>query len=119
MCMTDYDPPSLYISELRTARKQHKCGECYRPIMSGERYQHVRGVWNGEPETHKTCQHCLVGQNLLMDECGGFLHGGIDEDLAEHIHELLPWSMKAARLVVGMRREWLRFDGKGLMEVQS
>lgn len=118
MCITDYEQPSFYTCENRKARKEHRCHECYRVISSGEQYQHVRGVWYGEPWTYKTCAHCLVGQRLLRDECGGFLHGGIYEDLTEHIHELLPWSMKAARLVVGMRRKWVRFDGHGLMEVQ-
>lgn len=119
MCMTDYDRPSLYVSENRKARKEHRCLECFRVIHAGEQYQHVRGVWDGEPGTYKTCAHCLVGQKLLQDECGGFSHGAIDEDLEEHISELLPWSMKAARLVVGIGRKWARFDGDGLMEVQS
>lgn len=34
----------------------------------------------------------------------------------EHIDPALPWAMQAARVVVGMRRKWQRFDGTGLMK---
>lgn len=115
MCMTDYDPPTMHSARIRTARKAHKCGECSRQIEPGEKYQYVSGVWDGDFDTKKTCRHCLVGQELLIRECRGFIYGGIQEDLQDHVSEALPWSMQAARLVVGMRRRWQRFDGKGLM----
>ena len=115
MCSTDYDPPSMYETTLRKARKAHKCGECYRAIQPGETYQHVAGIWDGSFDTHKTCPHCVVGQKLLLDQCHGYLHEGIKEDLVEHLWPSIPWAMDAARLVVGMRRKWVRFDGKGLM----
>lgn len=115
MCSIDYDPPSLYVRTTRKARKQHKCSECRRSIEPGETYQHVAGVWDGGMSTYKTCQHCVAGQNLLIDKCGGFLHEGIEEDLVEHLHPSIKWSTQAARVVVGMRRKWKSFKGAGLM----
>lgn len=117
MCMTDYDPPTLYQSSMRKAKKQHKCGECYRTIEPGEQYQYVLGVWNGARGDHKTCQHCVVAQILLFDKCHGFIHQGVKEDLHEHLYEPIEWKYTAARLIVGMRRKWKAFRGDGLMPV--
>ena len=54
----DTDAPSMYNVETRKARKAHKCSECRGAIAAGETYEHVRGVWDGDPATYKTCQDC-------------------------------------------------------------
>ena len=115
--MIDYDRPQALSKSVRTARKQHHCGECNRCIEPGERYQYVSGIWDGAPSSHKTCTHCVQGADLLLDECDGYLFGGVIEDLRDHVSEALPWSMRAARIVVGAKRKWRRFDGGGLMAV--
>lgn len=117
MCSIDYDRPTMYVATMRRARKEHKCSECHRHISPGETYCHVAAIWEGSPNVHKTCAHCAVGQQLLMEQCGGFLHEGVEDDLVEHLWPDIRWSMDAARIVVGMRRRWRRFDGKGLMKV--
>jgi hypothetical protein len=77
------------------------------------------GKTEGDMWQAKMCAHCHAGAALLQKHCGGWLFGGVQEDLQDHISEVLPWSMRAARLVVGMRRKWRRFDGNGMMSQAS
>lgn len=58
-CSCDCEQPSAYWVETRQARKAHTCSECAGPINPGESYRHVRGVWDREPGTIKTCGACL------------------------------------------------------------
>lgn len=120
MCMIDdgehYD---VFTGCFRYAAKSHACEECRREIAKGEQYSWTKGLFERKWYEHRTCLHCYSGQSLLMAECGGYMHGGLEDDLAEHINEALPWSRQAARLVVGMRRKWLRFDGAALMAVPA
>lgn len=116
MCMTDYDVPDVYCGSYRKANKEHKCEECRRVINKGEKYFYVSGIWDGSPGSFKTCAHCDQAIKLLSRECNGYMHGSIYEDIYDHISEILPWSGIAARLAIGMRRKWRRFDGQGLMK---
>jgi len=119
MCDFDYLTPSLYAETLRVAVKAHRCHECYRQISIGERYQHVKGRWDGVFSTHKTCAHCVVAQQLLRTECGGAEFSTLQEEMLEHAVQAVPWAGHAARLAVGMRRQWQRFDQRGLMQVMT
>jgi hypothetical protein len=118
MCI-DYDPPELYEAEMRTARKAHRCEECWREIKPGEKYEYVRGRWEGEFGNAKTCCHCVAARVWLLKECRGFAHGGVQEDLEEHRHNGYRGAKAVGllRLIAGMRRDWKRFDGAGLMAV--
>lgn len=49
---------------LRKARKQHKCCECYKTIQVGEHYEFSSGIWEGCPESHKTCGYCANLRSL-------------------------------------------------------
>lgn len=62
------DAPSCMISEIRKARKQHRCCECPSPIMPGEHYEHVSGVWDGRGESFKTCEPCAVFRQQFMQD---------------------------------------------------
>ena len=115
MCSLDYDPPTLYVRKLITARKSHRCCECGRTIEPAEQYQRVVGVWDGTFGGHTTCTQCVAAADLLMTHCHGFAHCGIYDDIREHVDRSIPWGMKAARFAVGMTRKWRRFDGNGLM----
>ncbi len=82
----DGDVAELYTSKTVTARKAHVCYECYREIVSGERYETASGLTDGEFFTHKTCIDCLSVRGLFksweleslwehfkyyIEECGG------------------------------------------------
>lgn len=59
MCFSyDIGPPSVFRETHRTARKRHICCECGLPILPGERYQEYFGIWEGRPETKRTCAVC-------------------------------------------------------------
>lgn len=114
MCMIDgadccYDRVST--SKDRVARKKHKCHECGRLIVPGERYKHSHGIDSeGSAYVYKVCSHCMVGASWLSENCGGWLRYGIREDLHEHVAEYGYTRAKAiigvARIVIGMRRKW-------------
>ncbi|MBM7424940.1 hypothetical protein HNR64_003277 [Spongiibacter marinus] len=91
-------------SDIRTARKAHKCNECHRNIEGGEPYLNECTVFEGSKETHKTCQHCQVIRKWLTHECGGFVYGQIYSDIEEHAWE--GYGMAVGRMVIGMRKKW-------------
>jgi hypothetical protein len=83
----DYDGPEFCHAERRRARKTHKCDECWREIVAGETYEHVRGKWDGYMSTFKTCGDCLSIRDSFF--CEGFMYGGLWEDLHEHLHAVV------------------------------
>lgn len=51
--------PSLFDERIRKANKQHKCYECHSPIVKGEKYHDIKGLWDGRFDNfkiHKDCQ---------------------------------------------------------------
>jgi len=110
MCMIDGAEPVQMLSEgYRKARKEHKCSECRRPIRTGEAYYYERFKCEGDLNYHKTCAHCEVVRQWLSDECGGWVYGGVEEDIREHAQEGYGWPI--LRLTVAMHNNWLRRDG--------
>ena len=123
MCMWDGDgdSPSIYRASTRRSRKERKCEECRRTIAVGERYHYAFMVYETYPSGFYTCEHCSVAMDWLIENCGGFAHGGVWEDLEEHISEYRTQAplvtYELAKLKVAWRRQWRRFDGLGLMRV--
>ena len=62
------------VVEDRKARKLHKCCECDKEILPGEKYEHVRGKCYGEMFTCKTCLVCREIANAFY--CEGRMFGG-------------------------------------------
>lgn len=120
MCMYDgmeYDPPTVSTTTTLRARKEHKCIECRRTIRPGEQYQRVFQVYDGHVGTYKTCTHCLIGQQWLVENCGGYVFEGVWDDYAEHVREYPMLAPHLVRLLVSSRRKWERFDRRGLMAI--
>ena len=114
MCMIDdADGAVTTISGLlqRVARVTHKCKECCRIIDKGEKYFVESYVFEGEFTTHKTCAHCKVARDWLQDECGGWLYGGVAEDIREHVFSKM-YSMSLTRVAVGMQWQWRTPKGR-------
>lgn len=86
-CYCDYDPPEFYHSELRKARKPHKCVECTGHALPGEKYEYVRGKWDGTIWTFKTCPRCLDLAQWVKNNVPCFCpaHGGMDEAMQDAI----------------------------------
>ncbi len=78
-----------------TARKQHKCGECYGIIQLGQKYQLVSGSWEGDMCSFKTCMPCVEARTwaIAQPEWMGdgehlYYFGRLDEDLADLAPEI-------------------------------
>lgn len=113
MCMIDYaeDRVTVLHERVYSARKEHKCDECGRGILPGERYTVERYVYDGGATTHKTCRHCKVVRDWLNAECGGFLYTGVREDIQEHADEG-HYGFGVKLLSIGIERRWRRRDGR-------
>lgn len=123
MCMVEYgEPATIYNARVVAhSRKPRRCEECRRSIEIGDAYHSASMLYDGLWSTFDTCEHCMAAQRWLIAQCGGFLHGGVDEDLREHLTELTfrPGEAVALlRIIVGIRRQWKSFaDPAKLMPV--
>lgn len=98
---------TLLSKDFRRTSRERTCDECRRPIAIGEMYLREKTIFEGEFSTWTVCPQCLIVRHWLQKECGGYLYGGLQEDLEEHLGEVdlrMWWGL--ARLVVGMRRQW-------------
>ena len=110
-CVCDYDAPSVYRrTEVKAARKEHKCEECRRKIKPGESYELVFGMWDGRADTFKTCAHCLALREWVKAHvpCFCWAHGNIREDAIEtamgYAHEAPGLLFGAYRREIAIRR---------------
>jgi hypothetical protein len=78
-----------------TARKQHRCGECYGAIEPSQQYQLVSGSWDGCMGSFKTCMPCVEARTwaIAQPEWMGdgehlYYFGRLDEDLADLAPEI-------------------------------
>ena len=110
-CFCDYERPIFYVKKIRTARKVHRCNECYSAIVPGKKYEHVSGKWDDRVGSYKTCQRCLDLRNYTTDNvpCLCFSHGNIIEDcieaLREYAHELPGLLFRGYRLKILAERQ--------------
>ena len=125
MCMIDEadgDMLSVYRQQrIKAARKVHKCNECSSEIQIGEPYLYAFAVYFHPFSVHShdkfaehyyICQHCGVATDWLNQNCGGFLHNGVYEDIEEHVNELGGLQLGLRRLLEGMRRKWRYKSGR-------
>lgn len=121
MCLIDEgDGAKVIRVEKRTAARPHPCSECRREIATGEPYEFTAALWVGADHwwQGRTCQHCLAARSWLWVQCDGWLYEGVLVDLEEHWSE--SWELRSqwlGRAIIGMRRQWKRRDGAGLMPV--
>lgn len=74
-CIGDVDLPSVWQVKKPKARTPHKCCECRGVIRPGERYEYVRGLWDGRWSTYRTCADCL---HLRCEVgCSCWIYGGL------------------------------------------
>lgn len=77
------DGPSCCVVKVRKARKSHTCEECGDTIKPGQCYEYSSGIWDGEPNDHKTCLTCVAIRDRYCP--GGYYYG----ELATQIEECL------------------------------
>lgn len=111
MCMVDFSDGYwvAFTQAERTARRVHRCYECSREIELGERHEEYSGLHDDGARTwyrYRTCAHCVAARGWLLRECGGWLFGGVLEDLEEHWAD--PWArtLELGRLIILSRGRW-------------
>lgn len=77
-------PAARFKNQNRTARKAHRCCECHKIINPGEQYRYDSGIWDGEPQSFKTCLDCVSIQSVYFCE---WTFGEIWNDLRENMNE--------------------------------
>jgi hypothetical protein len=121
MCRVDYADDEYQLLEAPhevTARKEHKCSNCERPIVAHEKYW--KGVWVCDMglQTCKYCAHCKAAAEWLQAICHGYLWGDwqIIEELTEHWDEEPQFRCRSfALLIAAMRRQW---EGSNVRDVE-
>ena len=81
VCDVDYDPASILSAKVVKARKEHRCCECGETIKKGEKYELVKGLWDGSWSTYKTCEMCVRIRNDVC--CGSWIYGELRETIWE------------------------------------
>lgn len=107
-CECDYEAPSVYTAtKVNSARKAHRCSECRRTITPGEPYESTFGIWEGQGQAYKTCQHCLALREWVKAHvpCFCWAHGNTREDA---LNTASGWSHEAPGLLFGAWRREVR-----------
>lgn len=104
----DEDYWSFFTATTPVARKDHRCDECGRTIHKGERYDYAGGRTYDGMDFYKTCAHCSAASHWLQVVCHGWVFGGRQEDLLDHVigDEKELRSRPLTRLVRWMRADW-------------
>jgi hypothetical protein len=106
----DGDVYQLYKSKLVRAAKPHKCEECYSEIKIGDKYWFATGLFDGEWNSHHTCEMCMAiwdGIDVQGHKC--ILHGGLYEYIhaTENDYGPLNFVLIDSTTAECMREEWM------------
>ena len=87
-CSCDGEPSSIYRASTPRARKRYCCGECGTPILPGDRYENVFGIWEGSPTTFRTCEPCCDLRVWVRNNvpCLCLMHGNMDEEMSAAVY---------------------------------
>lgn len=78
----DGDGPECFSRKRPRARKEHRCTECRETIEPGQQYEHASGIWDGSPDSFKTCLSCVEIRDHFA--CNGFVYGELWNDLEDN-----------------------------------
>lgn len=87
--MDDAELPRVYNTQMRCARKPHKCRECSDRIEVGHPYEVATGLYEWGWGEFKTCLPCVAVREEAIARVETFLsyHGGLFDELDEHVVE--------------------------------
>ena len=79
-CLIDNEGvrPTFFREDWVRAGAEHCCCECNEPIKVGEHHERVKGVWDGEWRTHRTCEPCT---RIRWEYCCSWTYGSLAEDI--------------------------------------
>lgn len=112
------DSASFYEANMRRARKVHACEECNGPIGVGDEHEYVKGLWDGQWSTFRTCLSCKEIRDHFA--CDGFMFGQLWSDLAENFFPDMrcggqcmdDLSPEAKNRIIDKRMEWYFDQGE-------
>jgi hypothetical protein len=83
--MGDEGMPAVYNTQIRRARKPHKCRECDDRIEIGQSYEVATGLYEWGWGEYKTCLLCVAVREEAIAKVEDFLsyHGGLFDELDE------------------------------------
>lgn len=84
--MYDGELCDFHHAKMVKAAVDQKCNECGSLIKQDLHYEIIRGRFEGEWFTHKTCPTCLELREKLFS--GGFYYGMIEEHIRENLWEI-------------------------------
>ena len=110
--------PSCSTRAYRTARRQHTCVECRTTIQPGDVYEYASGVWEGPPDSFKTCMACIDARNFYEGDCdsasfratwdiGAYTFTQLEQDLLDFADDCRPGTglkFGAYRHAIGIKR---------------
>ena len=76
------DGPAVFDAKMVRARSDHTCTECAETIPPGHIYERVRGLWDGDWITYKTCGRCYDLRRRFFPH--GFYFTGLVDEWVEH-----------------------------------
>ena len=90
-CVCDWEPASAYCKTTVVARKRHACAECFGWIEPGDVYERVWGMWEGAPDTFKTCPDCVALREWTLAHvpCFCWQHGCMRDDARSVITDVV------------------------------
>ena len=109
-CYCDFEMPSFSATNIRKARKVHRCEACNYRIQSGETYEYTVGKWDGEFQAFATCAGCLQLREYVSAHVPCFcwtyqeLHEEALETLREYTYLVPGMGMESGRLIIAGRR---------------
>ena len=106
MCDCYWDnPPTFYDCRTVKGRKEHRCSECLRTIEKGEQHEYVKGLWDGDFGTFRTCGDCMAmtGEIEVTCWCHGQLMDEIDERDYPGVQSVVDFHERRAA-------NWVRLD---------
>jgi hypothetical protein len=96
MCYCPDEGSSEFYSRTHPrARKAHRCEECRRVILPGERYARHSQKWEGDVSSWPTCAQCdawssaFARASRIVCGCSGHVVGEMWEQIAEFAREHL------------------------------
>lgn len=118
MCMYDsMDDEGVFLGATwQATRYPRRCVECARTINKGEQYRRSVHAYNGRADAWVHCVHCVAAAEWLVKVCNGYVYEAVGEDLREHWWEGYA-NLDLGYRIIGIRRQWQRFDGQGLMAI--
>jgi hypothetical protein len=115
----DGDSITVLFDGIIAGRKEYACTECRMPIAKGTRHELIKGMWEGDFCSYRTCLRCVEIRDHFA--CGsGWLFGEVWSQLEESFYPdmkcggqcMTGLSPAAKAFLIEKRMEWYYARGE-------